>query len=308
MNPESSASGEPPLFTIITVCRNAEAVISVSLESLAAQTFTDWEWIMVDGASTDATVSCARLLEGKGRRNTIISEPDSGIYHAMNKGLRAAQGRYVHFLNAGDTYHDERVLEAVATEMKRWPDTDFLYGNILVYSAVEPDFLFRPRPPETVLHEMVCGCLPHQGSFARLSLFIEKIGFFNEEFRTASDYQWMMRAVTSPDVRLHYFDRVIAKFSTDGYSSILENSLPESFKVLNENKGFQQAIGMSGLLAAYQDQVLALRIQLRDAVSGFALTRNKLTKVTTKLEELRAKLSKKKQPKRKSWLPKWLRF
>lgn len=310
MKPESSASGEPPLFTIITVCRNAEAVISVSLDSLAAQTFKDWEWIMVDGASTDATVAQANTLHGKGRRLEIISEPDTGIYSAMNKGLRIARGQFVYFLNADDILHDERVLEDVAQELRMVPDTDFLYGNILVCHSGQPDLLYRPQPPSRALEEMVCGCIPHQGSFARLSLFLGEIGFFNEELRIAADYQWMMDAVTSPTVQLHYLDRAIAKYAGDGASSELEESLPESFKVLNENIAFQQAIGMPAILSAYQHQILSYRMEIRSINSHHQRDRKKLDKALATKVELRAKLEamKLKQPKRKSWLQKWLRF
>lgn len=321
---DASVDYEPPLFTIITVCRNAVESVGKALESLAAQTFTDWEWIMVDGASTDATVAQANTLHGKGRRLKIISEPDTGIYNAMNKGLRSARGQYVYFLNADDALHDERVLEDVAQELRLLPDTDFLYGNILVCHSGQPDLIYCPQPPARALEEMVCGCIPHQGSFARLSLFLGEIGFFNEELRTAADYQWMMHAVSSPTVRLHYIDRAIAKYAGDGASSELEESLPESFKVLNENIAFQQAIGMPAIISGYQQQILKLRLEIRSVTYHHQCDRNKLTKELSKKIAIRAKLDamklkfdsmkldfeaiKLQQRKRKSWLPKWLRF
>lgn len=303
-----------PLLSIITVCRNAETTIVRALQSLAEQTFDDWEWIMVDGASTDETLAKASVLAGKGKRQQIISEPDGGIYEAMNKGLRAATGRYVHFLNTDDAYADSHVLQDVAAELARVPEVDFLYGNILVQCAGQADVLEIPPPPGEAKRGMVCGCLPHQGSFARLDLFFGELGLFNESLRTASDYQWMLRAVSMPSLKLHYIDRVIAAFSADGASSRLEDSLPESFKVLNECIEFQQALSLPSIIAEYQRNILELRIHVRDICARHDSDRKKLAKARLKQTELRAKLDQLRQEKLdakakqrpRSWLARWL--
>jgi len=308
---ENRSSGEKsPLFTIVTVCRNAEATLGVALQSLAEQSCEDWEWIMIDGASTDGSLQCAEILTGKGLRRHTVSEPDSGIYNAMNKGVRAATGRYVHFLNADDRYADSEVLADVAAELSRLPSIDLLYGNIRITGDGSPMRVHRPPPVEGALEEMICGCLPHQSCFARLELFRTGPGLFDESFRVAADYKWMMDAALTPGLQMSYFDREIAEYSMAGASSQLDVSLPESFRVLNDNTLFQQTVGVPQLLTVYQKTVLMLRQQLVIVTAESDRRARERDVAKEKLAQTRERLAvsrrRKDGEKRPKWLPRWL--
>ena len=115
-------------FTIVTVCLNEVQNIGRTCESICSQTFGEYEWIVIDGQSTDGTLDV--LSEYEHRISCLVSEPDSGIYDAMNKGIRLAKGEYLLFLNAGDYFSDNNALEAVSCA----PDGDILYGDLLCVS------------------------------------------------------------------------------------------------------------------------------------------------------------------------------
>lgn len=303
------------LFSVITICRNSEGTLRAALESLASQTYANWEWIMIDGASADGSVALASILEGKGVRQTVVSEPDHGIYEAMNKGVRLARGRYVHFLNADDLYHDARVLEDIAFALERNSFPDLLYGDIVVVDPAGKESNYISPEPEHALREMVCGCLPHQGCFASLELFNQTVGLFREEYRTAGDYDWMIRALVSDDVRSYHMPRLVVRYCSSGASSKLESSLPESFAVLNKNIAFQQALGMQGMLDAYQQQVLSLRLQIQQLQAREAslakqlqTAKERLVQANQKKDTLRAKIDAGKTRRSASWIPKWLRL
>ena len=108
---------EQPLISIITVTYNAGKFIGKTLQSLAAQTFNDYEYVVVDGCSKDNTLEFVRSFNHNNK--TIVTEPDNGLYDAMNKGLRLAKGEYVLFLNAGDSFHQTTTLGKYAEAAKK---------------------------------------------------------------------------------------------------------------------------------------------------------------------------------------------
>lgn len=117
-----------PVFSVITACRNAASEIADTAESVLSQDFTDYEWIVVDGASTDDTCGVARRYLDP-TRDSLISEPDAGVYDAMNKGLRIASGEFVVFLNAGDLLAEERTLAIVREAIDE--TVDVVHGDVL---------------------------------------------------------------------------------------------------------------------------------------------------------------------------------
>ena len=117
-----------PLISIITVTFNAEKVIGKTLSSIRQQTFKDFEYIVIDGASKDLTLKLVNQAEIPGTK--IISEPDKGLYDAMNKGLRLAKGKYVIFLNAGDTFYSPETLAHYASQAEK--DKDIIYGDTII--------------------------------------------------------------------------------------------------------------------------------------------------------------------------------
>ena len=114
-----------PLFSIITITFNAAGTLPATLRSVERQTFTDYEYLIVDGASTDGTVAIAQHSAAV---SSVTSEPDKGLYDAMNKGLRKARGCYLVFLNAGDAFHEPDTLQKIADSIEK-TDPDIVYGE-----------------------------------------------------------------------------------------------------------------------------------------------------------------------------------
>ncbi len=117
-----------PLFSIITVVYNSAPLLEMTLKSVVEQTYPQVEYIVVDGASTDGSLALIQQYESE--LSHWISEPDEGLYHAMNKGLGLATGDFVWFINAGDTIPHRETLAQMAAKMK--PDTDILYGEVML--------------------------------------------------------------------------------------------------------------------------------------------------------------------------------
>ena len=172
-----------PKFSIITVTYNAAAVIEDTLQSVITQTYKNIEYIIVDGASTDRTME----IIGRYRKHihTVVSEPDHGLYDAMNKGIRLATGDYVCFLNAGDELHEDDTLQLIVhslTGLTGLPDV--IYGRTAIVDE-EGHFLRMRRlePPENLTwHSFRQGMLVcHQAFFARRLTLID---YLNEGMTT----------------------------------------------------------------------------------------------------------------------------
>lgn len=117
---------QQPVISVITVCYNAAETIEETIQSVLEQTYADIEYIIIDGGSTDGTVEIIRKYAG--RLAYWVSEPDKGIYDAMNKGIAAATGEYINFMNAGDTFHNEKVVEEVFS--RDYPEScSVIYGK-----------------------------------------------------------------------------------------------------------------------------------------------------------------------------------
>lgn len=202
---------DQPLISLITVCYNAAPLIHHTLQSAVTQRYKNIELVIVDGGSKDETVAEARKFDQY--IGTLISEPDQGIYDAMNKGIKAAKGEWVYFLNAGDSFYDDRVLEDLFAG-RSLEGVDLIYARIqtvneptgINYIAGEPvqfsDF-FKRYP--------IC----HQATFTRKSTF-GKIGFYDTQYRLAADTEWFARFFKTCPEKALFIDRVIAFYDIQG--------------------------------------------------------------------------------------------
>lgn len=200
-----------PKFSIITICRNESTRIIPTCESITSQTCKDYEWIVIDGASTDDTLG---LLEKyKPHITTLVSEPDNGIYDAMNKGIRLAGGEFLIFMNGGDSFHSPTVLEQVAGGRM---DADILYGG-----SQEPATNGGIRisvPPEKVNSPLffISENLQHQATFIRRTLF-ERYGGYDTRYKIVSDWRhWIVFAFNG--CKFRRVDVCVADFAPGGMS------------------------------------------------------------------------------------------
>lgn len=177
------------LITVITVCRNAEKTIGRTIESVVRQTFKSIEYIIVDGMSEDGTLPIIKEM-AVSYPIRFISEPDNGIYDAMNKGIRMAHGDYIHFLNAGDIFSDAFVVEKAAGFIRK-SRKDIFFGNIM-YRYPDGTNEMRNYGPicSKRIYYYTGDCINHQAIFAAGDCLR---GGFDISYRICADREWMMR-------------------------------------------------------------------------------------------------------------------
>lgn len=202
-----------PFFSIITICRNAQTLIGPTIDSLARQDWRDFEYLVIDGASTDGTLEVVRE-RALGLQLRLVSEPDNGIYDAMNKGARLANGQWVYYLNAGDDLIDASVLRRVAMQLSATPSIDIAYGDVIYRGEggehlVRFDWLTRSN----LLFEHLC----HQAVFAARATF-ERFGLFDTQYRINADFEWLLR-VFRQGASTCYLGYPIAFYDDAGFSA-----------------------------------------------------------------------------------------
>lgn len=219
-------------LSIITVNLNNFKGLKRTIESILSQSFRDYEFIIIDGASTDGSVDLLKTNEGK--INSWISEPDRGIYNAMNKGIRQAKGEYCLFLNSGDWLADDKVLEMVFSGPQ---ESDIISGDIVFYDTAKQSVKwFVPSPEEFTAATLFNGTLPHQASFIKRELF-DKYGLYNENLKIASDWLFFVETLLEHNVTYKHYKGLVAYFNMDGISCNPEtNGLPrkEQLQILQQ--------------------------------------------------------------------------
>jgi glycosyltransferase involved in cell wall biosynthesis len=204
-------------ISIITVAFNASPTIADTLESVATQTHPDIEHIVVDGASTDGTLE---VVKQHGKHITrLISEPDQGIYDAMNKGLRLVTGEVIGFLNADDVYAHTQVLERVSAIMEK-DKLDALFGDAEFVSPSCPDRPLRRYRSERFRPERIAwGWMPaHPTLFLRRQVY-ECFGLFRTDYRIAGDFELVARVFHSGSLKYRHLPEVLVRMRTGGIST-----------------------------------------------------------------------------------------
>lgn len=192
-------------FGIVTVCYNAQDIIEDTIQSVLSQDFKDFDYLIVDGASTDATLDIIKEYADKDSRVRYISEPDEGLYDAMNKGAKNSKGDYIQMLNAGDVLFDNKVLSGLDDFIRShnlWlsdingngNSRTILFGNIIyVYEdGREESRLYGPSCGKSIYYA-TGDCVNHQSIFASRQCFADEKPFLNEIYRINADRDWMMR-------------------------------------------------------------------------------------------------------------------
>lgn len=216
-------------FSVITINCNNMVGLERTLDSVLCQSCSDFEWIVIDGGSTDGS---RQLIERYANRLAYwVSEPDDGVYHAMNKGIVKAKGDYVIFMNSGDCFVDAEVLKDVSKEL----DCDIVAGFVKendTKKTIKPPLKFTPWH---VFHQNV----PHQAEFIKLSLF-DSIALYSEDLKVLSDLEFNFKA-SMANVSYKVIQRPVALVEPGGISNtqidlmeqerelIKERNLPKAF-------------------------------------------------------------------------------
>lgn len=198
-------------FSIITINRNNRDGLRRTIESVVGQTCRDYEYIIIDGASTDGSVEVIREYENS--LTYWVSEPDGGIFHAMNKGVAQAHGEHCIFMNSGDCLFDKWVLERIAQVADK--KADIIVGK--VFSDKSHKELFAPPSTNLSLYHLYSSTLPHQGAFIRSS--VQRRHPYDEALKIVSDWKFFVEAVIMDNCRVEYTDVPVCLFDTEGVST-----------------------------------------------------------------------------------------
>lgn len=228
------------ILSIITINYNNAEGLKKTLASVAAQSVTEFEHVVVDGASTDGSADIIREYAASASYPVRwVSEPDKGIYNAMNKGLRMASGEYVQVLNSGDIYASEHVVADMTEAMRqcgeevngKWPE--FLYGNMI---RRHPDGTIDGKSGrvEYSLRNYYTSTMNHDCCWIHRSLF-ERYGLYDENLKIVSDWKWFLSAIGLGHVKPVYVDIDVTIFDLTGISERnLQLRNEERRKVLEE--------------------------------------------------------------------------
>tara|TARA_R110002073_G_scaffold279026_1_gene443068 strand:+ start:345313 stop:346176 length:864 start_codon:yes stop_codon:yes gene_type:complete len=220
-----------PLISIITSTYNSEATLNDTIQSIVNQTYTNIEYIIVDGNSSDQTLSIVKASENifskRGITFNWISEPDNGIYDAWNKALKKVNGDWVVFIGSDDYFKNDTVFEDMIPYLNRSEKEkcNYVYGKIehvnannqLIETAGKPWSLQKKR----FIYTMNLG---HSGCFNHINLF-KKHGNFNDSFKIAGDYEFLLREFVNPKNNAYFVDKSLIVMREGGVSGTLNNRL-----------------------------------------------------------------------------------
>lgn len=222
------------ILSIITINRNNSTGLEKTMASVLVQTYTDFEYVVVDGASTDESVDVIRRFAPQfGDRIKWVSEPDKGIYNAMNKGIRMASGEYIEILNSGDILAAPDVTERMITALVQHQSMlgasiPILYGNMIrdfgngklsrdVGKAGRNEGSELPQEVEWTMDAFIKGTVNHDPTYIRADLFV-KYGLYDDSLRITSDWKWFVNAVVFGGEKIYYVPIDVTIFDTTGIS------------------------------------------------------------------------------------------
>jgi glycosyltransferase involved in cell wall biosynthesis len=202
-------------LSVITINKNNEIGLISTIESVIGQTFKNFEFIIIDGNSVDNSLGIIEKYNSF--ISYFISEPDQGIFDAMNKGLKIAKGSYVLFLNSGDYLPEDNIFKIVFENAN---DNDLLFGNILLNrNGINEPVRY---PSLITLEYLFHSVIPHQATYIRRKLF-EQVGSYKTHFRIVSDWEWTLRCFLYQNVTYRHINHFIAVYETKGISFQKQN-------------------------------------------------------------------------------------
>jgi len=208
--------------TIITTCFNRADSIGQTIESVMTQDYHDIEYIVVDGASTDGSVA---IIESyKNIITHFISEPDKGMYEAVNKGIRLATGDIIGLLHSDDIFYDNQVISRIALDFELYKP-ELLYGNGLYVSKHNPDRVVRNWiSGELTPAHLALGWLPLHTTVYCSRESLMKYGLYDESYKIASDSEFLVRYLYTHKVKTFYHNRYVVRMKMGGASTTLSKS------------------------------------------------------------------------------------
>ncbi len=205
-------------LSIITINRNNATGLEKTLQSVASQSFKEFEYIVIDGASTDDSVEIVKKYESQFAHLKWVSEPDAGIYNAMNKGIRRASGDYIQILNSGDSLAADDVTERMLEALDKMGEPSILYGNMIKCFPDGRRYVDNGIGGQEVTFLLFyLGTLNHDPTYIRRTLF-NKYGYYDESLKIVSDWKWFMQAIIEGGEEPQYVNINVTLFDMTGVS------------------------------------------------------------------------------------------
>ena len=202
-------------ISIITIAYNSEETIEDTILSVINQTYNDIEYIVVDGGSTDKTLEI--IEKYKNQIDIVISEPDKGIYDAMNKGVRTANGELVGILNSDDFYANSSVIENISKNIKGY---DSIYADLVYVDRVDTNKIIRYWKSGVYKKgAFLKGWMPPHPTFFLRKKIYDRFGTYNLALKSAADYELMLRVLHKENISTTYYPEIITKMRVGGQSN-----------------------------------------------------------------------------------------
>jgi len=244
--------------SIITVCYNRKATIKQSINSVLDQDYPNIEYIIIDGNSSDGTQS---IIESYSDRIThYISEPDKGMYDAINKGLKLATGDIIGLMHSDDTFYDSNVVSKIVNTFLMYSNADAVYGDgIYVTNDAEEKIIRNRIGGQYNFEKLKSGWLPlHPTVYIKKSI-IEKYGYYSLDFKIASDTEFLLRYLFKHKINIVYMNEYVVKMKMGGLST----DYKRVFHVLSEDYRIYKYHSLSAFKAVFQKKILALKQYLK---------------------------------------------
>lgn len=239
--------------SVITVCYNRKATIEQSIKSVLDQDYPDIEYIIVDGNSSDGTQEIIRPYLDKIAK--YISEPDKGMYDAINKGLGLATGDIVGLMHSDDVFYDTAVVSKIIEKFKNNSNINAIYGDGIYVTNDDEQKIVRNRiGGDYDYKRLKSGWLPlHPTVYIKKSV-IDKYGNYNLDFKIASDTEFLLRYLFKHKISIAYLNAYIVKMRMGGLST----NYKRAFEVLREDYNIYKFHQLSGARAVFQKKMIAL--------------------------------------------------
>ncbi len=207
-----------PKISIITICYNAEKTIADTVKSVVEQTYPNLEYIIIDGGSKDNTLKAIEPFKSK--ISTLISEPDKGLYDALNKGLKLATGNIIGILHADDFYANNDVLANIEQLFNKDKTIDCVSSSVNIYKNNNFTKIYRRyKATAFKLWQFRLGMQPPHPSFFFKKEVLQKVGLFNAQYKISGDFDWLLRTIKIEKMNVFYTNYVSVHMRHGGISS-----------------------------------------------------------------------------------------
>ena len=241
-------------YSIITINYNNKEGLEHTIKSVINQTFKDFEYIIIDGGSTDGSVDIIKQYADN--INYWVSEKDKGVYNAMNKGVAQAKGDYLVFMNSGDCFHSPDVLDA----LKEYQE-DIICGKVLKGNAQKPS---GPKRTTITLVDLMRGSLPHQAMFIKRELMVKHP--YDEKYKILSDWKFCIESLVFDNCSFRNSDVIVADYDTSGISTNSHGLLPKEREIILNELFPPRILADYQRLAPVDDELLDQSLQLTQTI------------------------------------------